>query len=267
MQVRGASVTAFLSADRVEARLLRGMFHRTLVDTVTESVVRSEGSARSQAAIDTLDKIVRDRRWTGCALDVMLSDEFLRYALLPSLDARLDSAEIIGLAGAMFQRAYGDVAQTWTIRVCANGRRGALAAAMDGAIIGALNAMAAATECRLRATQPQFLHALANASRELSAASWVLLEEDAVAVIALVEAGALGAIRVKRMSASGEIVQALERERRRLGSEVRTLLVLNVDGADPALPEGWTVRRIATVAGSADAGAGSGTVYAIESGH
>ncbi|MCC6474828.1 MAG: hypothetical protein IT514_13925 [Burkholderiales bacterium] len=213
---------------------------------IREEPLAGNGSApRWLAAVEALENRVKSQEWRRFDLRVLIGDENVRYALLPSLDARLGVEELSRLAHSLLVRTYGESAQEWSVRLSAAGRNAVLVAAIDNALLHALEALGASAEARLRSAHPAFLRLAELAggftSREHT---WMLAFEPSAAVAGLWERSDLLAVRVLRAwSDASEIGPWLERERLRTGSEVRQVLVCGEAPADLRFPAGWSPRE------------------------
>lgn len=138
-------------------------------------------------------------------LDIVLSEHFARWQLLP-WQAEVDSAaEYRAYAQHAFRDVYGDVARRWRVR-CADPAPGTPvpACAIDDELVAALRAVAANHGCRLGSLRPLFAAA---------ADRWRNKLPPGIAWFAVLEPGRLnlGLLRDRRWQAlHGESVAAPE---------------------------------------------------------
>ncbi len=93
-------------------------------------------------------------------VSVVLSNRLVRYAITPNPDSARNQEELDLLARHVFQRAHGDVAAGWDIRLSdAAPGQAALASAVDSDFCRALRAAIVATGARLVSLQPYLMAA------------------------------------------------------------------------------------------------------------
>jgi hypothetical protein len=175
------------------------------------------------------------------ALDVVLGDESVRYALLPSVNSRLSTPELVGLAQNVLQRTYGDAVKGWEVRLTTAGGQGLLGAAVDPMLLQAFQASAARCNARLRSVVPAFIQAFAQHRLTARENAWRVLIEPAAAVLALIAGGKIASLRVRRepITDSAVLADALHRESLRLNSEIRDVRITGERTQGLALPAGW----------------------------
>lgn len=254
---------AELNARRVTARLEQGLRARPLGEPVDLALAPPEpGAPRWKNAVEALARALRDRAWSRADLHLVVGDESMRYAMLPSSEAVLAPEEAQALAAAVMQRTFGDRLEDWTLRVADCGGRRLLAAAIDRGLLSALEAVAAGAQCRLRTVTPAFAGLLEQHRRAAGADTWFVALEPAAAVVALIEQSELRALRLRRspIASGAELGEMLERERARSGTELRSVAVSGAPLAGLALPDGWTLRDLtaSAAAGAHSAGAALG---------
>lgn len=96
-------------------------------------------------------------------LHLVVSNHFVRYQLLPWESVVACQGDTAALAQARFQLAFGDAAAGWQIVADAPRFRSAsLAAAIDGQLLAAARASAAAAGLQIAGVRPHLLSALAS---------------------------------------------------------------------------------------------------------
>jgi len=238
---------AELNARQVTVRLEQGLRGRPLGEPVELALAPPEaGAPRWQNAVEALAGALRDRAWSRADLHVVVGDENMRYAMLPASEGVLAPGEAQALAAAVMQRTFGDRLEDWTLRVADCGGRRLLAAAIDRALLSALEAVAAGAQCRLRTVTPAFAGLLEQHRRAAGADTWFVALEPAAAVVALIEHSELRALRLRRspIASGAELGELLERERARSGTELRAVAMSGVAPAGLTLPEAWSVRDL-----------------------
>ena len=175
---------------------------------------------------------------TGRATAV-LSNHFVRYALVPWSDALASEAEERAYVRHHFSKIHGERAKSWALSWSENGKGSRLAAAIDGELVAELKRAVPG----LASIQP-YLMAAVNRSRRLipHEGAWLALVEEGRACVALHSGGAVRSVQNLR----GDWLELLERERRRAAGEAPAAPELAlVAGAqpDPAMP-GWQFRQL-----------------------
>lgn len=178
-------------------------------------------------------------------LTVVLSNHFVRYALLPWSDSLDTAEEEEAFARHQFTRIYGERAAGWSFR-CSEGAAGdaRLAGAIDTELLDKLRATFARPPVRLVSVQPELM-AVYNRHRKAvpAAGAWLVLLEPGRACIALRGPQGWLAVRNTRLQADDaeSWIAQLDQERRRVGGESPELVLLHAPGGLNALPEapGW----------------------------
>lgn len=235
---------AYVTAARLRLAEMRGFPLRASGEPDELQVEERPGeSPRWRAAAQALDSMLGTRSGGRFDLDVLLGDESVRYALLPASDVRLSTDELVGLATGMLQRTYGEAVNGWLVRVTAAGRQAMLAAAIDPELLRALEESASRAGGRLRSAIPAFIHALGAGTLERRKPTWIVVLEPAAAVLALLEGGEMRSLRVRRspIASGADLAALLEREFRRVESEVREAVVCGESAEGIELPGDWVV--------------------------
>lgn len=104
---------------------------------------------------------------------VVLSNHFVRYAVLPGEDSAATAEETAALARFHFAKIHGDRAKAWDVRVSEG-----LACAIDTALLEGLKSCFAETKARLVSVQPALMAAYNRArGRVPREGAWVILAE------------------------------------------------------------------------------------------
>jgi hypothetical protein len=154
---------------------------------------------------------------------VILSHDFVRYALLPWNAALRSDDAWRAYAAHRMSALYGAAAAGWTLRVASTAPRGArIACAAEPALLEALRAKLHEHSVRLASVQPHLMAAFNGARRRLRGAScWLVVEEAGRLALARIERGAWCSLRCRRVDARWResLPQLLEREGALLGAE------------------------------------------------
>lgn len=175
---------------------------------------------------------------------VVLSNHFVRYALVPWSAALATPAEEEAYLRHQFAKIHGERAKGWLFRA-SEGPRGEprLASAVDAELVAGIKAVFAATTAKLVSVQPALMYVF-NAARGAvphPGGAWLVIAEPDRACVALHAEGAFRAVQ----NAKGEWRTLLERERYRAPHEgALPDLVLLAGAAAPADGD-WKFRELA----------------------
>jgi len=229
---------------------LAGAFAPRIADKGSLPADPAFGPEPWHGALDAL--LHAAERWPGTRVraSVVLSNHFVRYALIPASPDASGGAEELALARFHFVKMHGERAKTWDLRLSpARGAAQRLACAIDSELLEALKAcFAKSGGARLASVQPYLMSAF-NLWRDRipSEGAWFLLPEPERACVALHARGEWRSVQNVRGSfASPEALEALlERERLLAGVDPapRTVLVRADARALASLgaPRGWNL--------------------------
>jgi hypothetical protein len=123
-----------------------------------------EGNALNdgQAAVTALAQLLVNQG--GADVDIVLSNHFVQYAVLPPSSGLNSDAERLALARIVFTRQYGSLSQDWEIRVTPAGKQEpSLACALPKSLLAAV-AKTVTAPLRLRSVRPILMNVF-NATR------------------------------------------------------------------------------------------------------
>jgi len=176
------------------------------------------GTEPWRGAVAALAPLAESLKEDRADITVVLSNHFVRYALVPR-DPGLDTdEERLAFARFTFARIHGERSKAWQVRLDRGDAGSAqLASAVDDALLQAVRGcFKPGTKARLVSVQPYLMAAFNRWGRQLSAArgSLLLVEPDR-ACVARLDNGRWSAVHSARGSFDGapEWVQFLERER------------------------------------------------------
>lgn len=112
-----------------------------------------------QPALTALQRALADPIWQRARASVVLSNHFVRYALVAGAPGVSSAAEEAALVMHRFTTIFGAVAQTWAIRASSAGGDQLVAAAVDQALLDGLADAAQAADLKLVSTQPLLMAA------------------------------------------------------------------------------------------------------------
>jgi hypothetical protein len=168
--------------------------------------------------------------------NIVLADQFVRYALLPWSDTLKTHAQWLAFARHRFCAIHGPIANEWEIKFAETAPAGPrLACAVDIELVDALAARFSGTGVDLVSVLP-FLVAAFNRVRHMTGGScWLVIEEPGRLTLALFLRGVWVAIRSRRSDRNwrSALAEIIERESAFLGIEepcTRVILCVQ-DGA------------------------------------
>lgn len=213
-----------LAPERVDLARLRLLSTQKLTRQSSVSCAPKPGEAPWQAALAALDGALAEWGSRGGSAAVVLSNHWVRYAVLPWQPSVTAAAEVEQLARLHFERNFGAAVSGWTIRSCDRGYGAAhLACAVDTALITALQACLAAHGMRLSTLQPLLMAAYNDARREFSGNTAFVIVETGRVCLSLLHQDRWLAIASRRTGA--DLGEALEQE----------LATLDADAVPPRL--------------------------------
>lgn len=182
------------------------------------------GAEPWQGAIAALAEATGPLRGERVDATVVLSNHFVRYAIVTTDAALSDREERLALARFHFARIYGERAKGWDVRL-GDGPRGAarLASAVDAGLIPAIGAcFPLEGKARLVSVQPYLMSAF-NQWRSAMAKEdgWLLLVEPQRVCLALVAAQQWASVQTLRGEYPGaeDWAALLDRQQLRAGTE------------------------------------------------
>ena len=193
--------------------------------------------------MSALGELISKRGWGELPIDVAVSNEFVRFALVPGIKAHLSTLQMQGLAHSMFAPVLGESTADWTVRYCAVDGTTVLASAVEKSLLSALEDLARTSRCVLRSVTPLWSCAANSQHARLARRSvWLVLAETRAAAFGLIEQGRWRTVRAKALDAGQgvDIARLLERESRLLGSATREVICIGEPGVE-AFPAGWNV--------------------------
>jgi len=174
---------------------------------------------------------------------VVLSNHFVRYALVPWSAELAGSAEEDAYVRHHFVRIYGERAKAWTFRASpAPAGAARLASAIDANLLAALKSAFARKRAKLASVQPGLMAVFNRARSAVPAGgAWLVLAEPDRACVALHSGGRWQAVS----NARGEWLALLERERHRVGATAPDLVLFHTTGPAANDAPGWKIKALA----------------------
>ncbi|MGQ0750120.1 MAG: hypothetical protein ACT4PS_06255 [Betaproteobacteria bacterium] len=175
----------------------------------------SRADPRWQAAAQALPRLLEESGARRPHVTIVLSNQFVRYALLPWNPAIKRNAEWLALARHRFATVYGNAAETWVMRVSSTGSEAPrIASAIDAELLAALEA-AISSLATLVSVQPSLAAAYNRLHTLIGREScWLAIEEQERLTLGLLERGVWRAIRSRRRERTSRttLAEILDRE-------------------------------------------------------
>jgi hypothetical protein len=226
-----------LAPNRVALARVRGRWRPKLI---------SKQVMESDQPLDALRSAVAALGKKRLQATVVLSNRFVRYAVVPCDAAVSGPEEELALARFHFSRIHGERAKGWDLRL-SDGPSGAarLASAVDAGLVAAIRGcFPSGSGAKLVSVQP-YLMAAYNRWRDAIARedAWLVLPEtDGACLAYATRAGWLAARLLRYEDAGGtSLAESMEREQLRLAAAPRAALV---HGAPPPALSGWKLFRL-----------------------
>lgn len=210
-----------------------------------------------QAALDALPAALGRPGPGRPEVTVILSNHFVRYALLPWNASLKTDAEWAALARHRLEAVHGPAAGSWALRICETAPRGArIASTADTALLDALEARLAECRADLVSVQPYLMAVFNRVRAEIGNEScWLVIAESGRLTLALIERGSWRALRSRRIGDGWQagLPDLLERESAVLALERPCLqaVVHTPEAFDAGLHEAREVRDVTLAASSA----------------
>lgn len=168
---------------------------------------------RWQPAVDSLRQWLEERPARQARLHLVLSNRFVRYAVMPWRDGILRAEEREAQARHLLCETYGEGAARWHLRLADAGYgRPALVCAVDHALVDALQQLAAERRLHLAAVQPLLMLAFNRFRRDLGDESCLMVLEPGALCCAVVRAGCWQAVQVGHVGPQGWNEALVERQ-------------------------------------------------------
>jgi hypothetical protein len=181
-----------------------------------------------------------------CRVTAVLSNHFVRYALVPWNSALADPAEEEAYVRHHFARIHGERAKSWALRWSAEAVDAPrLASAIDSGLVAALKeCFPPKGKARLVSIQPYLMAAANRAQRAVPASgAWLVFAERERSCVALHAGGRWRSVQ----NAKGPWLATLEREWHRaeaVGGNAAPRLALLIGARPAGDAPGWTFREV-----------------------
>jgi hypothetical protein len=200
------------------------------------------------ASIETLGRTLPGYASARAEVRAVLSNHFVRYVLVPGIDALSSDEERAALVRHQFLTVHGERAAGWRVALAEHGARTAgLAAALDEDLLEALTATVTAAGFTLRSVEPLLVAAFNACRREIgTAAAWLVVAEPDRLCVAHLAGGAWVELRNARAprGAGVELPGALEQMRLTLGAHPGPVFVVSRDPVEVEMGADWPMRFV-----------------------
>jgi hypothetical protein len=207
-------------------------------------------------ALSALDDGLRRLGASRGALRVVLSDHFVRYALVPWSEDLVADRERLGFAQVTMREVYGTGAEDWALCVDQQpAGQASFAAAIDRGLLVALDDLAGKHRLRLRAVEPAFSVRVQRHRRVLKQASFCLVSlEPGRMTLGFRGSQGWEAVRGRRSNGAvgDELASVLRQEAAASGTTANGTVYLAGEGLAQVPPfsiPGWKVIRLEETGG------------------
>lgn len=167
-------------------------------------------------AVNTLESALSELPKKPVATQVVLSNQFVRYAMVPWSQTLSNEAEELAYAKHCFTQLYGSSAESWEIRLNQDiAGAGQLASAVDGQLMQTLRAIFARENVQLKSVQPQLMTAYNNCHAHLQKQdAWFVLFEQGSLCLGRVQQGHWSSVRTLKVGSDwlDNLPEILDRE-------------------------------------------------------
>jgi hypothetical protein len=222
-----------LSPDRV---VLARVSRRWRPRVIAKQTVPSSGLATSDwhSCVDTLRQVLQEPTWQHADARIVLSNHFVRYALVPWSERLVSEDEKQSWVRHHFAERYGETAVPADYR-WSEDRPDAqcVASAIDSELISEISAACGPASQRLRSIQPYLMAVFNHCRRHIKRVpAWIVIAESGRVCVASISNGQWRTITSAAVGEDWQAELALIAERRLLLAEEEAPAVVFAYGAD-----------------------------------
>jgi len=228
-----------LSPTEMTVARYRGLFKPNLIEKGSVACDPAFGNEPWQGALAALKAVPMNDK---CSVTVVLSNQFVRYAIVPWSNALGSAAEEDAYIRHHFAKIHGERAKAWSLRATESAAGAPrLASAIDSALLAAIReALQEKPAARLISIQPQLMSKFNQWRSAIPAGgAWLVLAEPDRACVALHAEGRWRSVQ----NGKGAWRALLDRERHRVDGEIPNL-VLIAGAAAPSNDADWQFRAM-----------------------
>jgi hypothetical protein len=168
-----------------------------------------------QPALTALRQAFEQLKFDSLDVEVILSNRFMRYALLPWTDAVKTHAEMVSLSRIQFENLFGPIAKEWHVQsdMPVYGQPG-MACALDSALLASLRSLSSERRLRLVSVQPHLMLVINRWRQRFGRNALILLAESAQCIFLSLREGMLHSVRTVKLNElnESELQVAIDRE-------------------------------------------------------
>jgi hypothetical protein len=240
----GQRVLIGLSPAEVAFARLQGLLKPKLVAKRARDCDPAAGAEPWHGAVESLRQVAAEVKDLRCDVTVVLSNHFVRYALVPASETLAAGDEQLAFARYCFAKVHGERAKAWDVRLSGvDGRSARVASAIDSALLEAVRAcFPASARARLVSVQPYLMAAFnRSAARKSKHSGWLLLLEPQRACLACIDGGRWTAVRNVKgaFELPEQWAELLDRERYLAGAAGADVIVHAPRISAPAESGSW----------------------------
>lgn len=231
-------------------RLTRGLYPKVVARHAVACAVPVQDEAPWAKVLEGLESGLQKMGEAKCNVQIVLSNHFVRYALVPWSDQINDQEEEQAFIRLRFTKTYGADAQHWALRMSPNSYgEMQVACAIDQGLLDGLERVVTAHGAKLVSLQPNLMTMFNQWRQELpDSAAWFVVAESGRLCVSQLYMGRWQTLRT--VKAGDDWCQALQKllEREYLISESGTergavYLCAPISVAATDLP-GWEVHQL-----------------------
>jgi hypothetical protein len=248
---RQAGVALF--PDRLVLARASGGFRRRLEHReIVELAPAQAGMPPWQPAVDALVTKVAAGEFAKAEVTLVLSNSFVRYALIPWSEALGGREEELAFTRHCFARVYGSEVETWALKLSPAGPGQArLACAIEQKLVDALNICMSALASGYRSLQPNLMASFNRSRARLGESPvWLVVAEPGLLCLALLQGGRWQSVRTLKVGPDwiAELPGVLAREECLIDNpaECDQVLVFAPDTAEALAPRAgkWRIEKL-----------------------
>ncbi len=186
--------------------------------------VANSGEPNWRAALRILKEELAKADWQKADVEVILSNHFGRYVLVPWSELLGGKEEHDAYVRYHFTKTYGDIASNWILRVSEDKMNAAaVASAVDRELLDELRAIFKESKAHLCSIQPFLMSSFNQLQQHFNTttASWFLLVEQGKVCMALFNQGQWHTLRTSHFLNLDDLPQLLDREQSMLDQDIK----------------------------------------------
>ncbi len=207
-----------IARDQIELVRLTGWLKPRLVarciETIATNVANDDsGGSKYAALLARLSEISGQEKWQNVDVTILLSSEMARYLSFPKHADIRQAEELKTFAQHQFVQIYGEVANSWAIKVsvCKTGE--SIASAAEPSFLDGLREIFSGKQQKLISIQPALMASFNLHKKELQNKDcWFVFSENGYFTYALIGDGQWKYVQTRRGTGIDNLLQWLERE-------------------------------------------------------